>query len=201
MAGKDARFEVHVSSVQEYDLSDWNDEFIKENLNYDSQADMEASIRQELEENAQTEAESDWQYSLVEQVLSGSEYELVDSDEEQYIDLMMSEYETYAAATGMELDDYLGTYLGVTEEQLREMYRATARLRVQMTLAFHEIAQQEDLTVTDEEYESRLSELAQQYGYDDPADVEAVYSEAMIREELIQKKAMSLIVENAVRTE
>ena len=70
----------------------------------------------------------------------------------------------------MELDEFLEQSLGVTEAQLREAFRETANFRVQMTLAFHKVAEEEGLTVSEEEYQEQLQSLADQYGYEDTAD-------------------------------
>ena len=201
VAGKEARFEVHVSKVQAYDTSVWNDEYVKQNTDYESQEDMENSIRSDLESTAQSDATSNWEYDLIQEVLNGSEFQIEESDKDLYVDQMMSEYESYAAAANMELDDYLSTYLGTTEAQLREFFRTTAEFRVKMTLVFHEIAQQEGITVSDQEYEDRLNELAKQYNYENTDDIVSLYSEEMIREEIVQEKVISLIEENAVQPE
>ncbi|MCD8249809.1 MAG: trigger factor [Lachnospiraceae bacterium] len=200
VAGKDVTFEIYVYRVSEYQLADWSDEFVQENLDYDSIADMEESIRAELETAAEEDAESNWQYELVYAVLENSEYEIEDADVEAYIDQMMSEYETYATMYGMELGEFLETYLGVTEEGLREMFRETAEFRVQMTLAFHEIAELEGMEISDDEYQEYLQSIADEYGYEDASDIETYYSSEMIREQLIQEKVINLICENAVDT-
>ena len=56
----------------------------------------------------------------------------------------------------------------------------------------------EKLEVSDEECMEKLESLAEEYGYEDTAAVEAVYSKDMIREQLLQEKAINLIRENAV---
>ena len=197
VAGKDVQFDIHVNSVKAYDMPDWTDEDVKANTDYDSLEDMESSIREELQQNAEKDAEDNWQYDLIKQVMEGSEFQIEDADVEAYIDQMVSEYDSYASAYGMETDQFLQQYLGVTMEQLREMFRETATFRVKMTLAFHEIAEQEGLTVSDEEYQERLSTLAEQYNYDAPSKIEQTYSAEMIREEMIQEKAINFIEENA----
>ena len=63
------------------------------------------------------------------------------------------------------------------------------------------IAQQEGITVSDQEYEDRLNELAKQYNYENTDDIVSLYSEEMIREEIVQEKVISLIEENAVQPE
>lgn len=67
-----------------------------------------------------------------------------------------------------------------------------------MTLAFHQVAEEEGITVSEEEYQEQLQTVADQYGYEDPAEVEAVYNRDMMEEQMIQDKVISLIVENAV---
>ena len=196
VAGKDVQFDIHVNSVQAYDLPELTDEYVQENTDYDSIEDMQASIREELEQDAQTDAEDNWQYSLIKQVLDNSEFEIEDADVKAYTDEMLTEYQTYANMYGMELGEFLQSQMGVNEEQLREAYRETATFRVKMTLAFHAIAEQEGLTVSDEEYQDRLSTLASQYGYDDPSQIEQVYVPELIKEQIIQEKAIDFIAEN-----
>lgn len=198
LAGKNAEFQVHVHNVRAYEIEGWGDDFVKENLSYESVADMESSIRRELEEAAAQEAAANLEYDLISILLENSEYEIQETDVEAYIDEMLDEYRAYAAAANMELEAFLQSQVGVTEQQIRTLFRETAQFRVKMTLTFHEIAEREELSVSDEEYEQKVKELAEQYGYEDAAAVEAVYSPGMIREQMIQEKAISLIRENAV---
>ena len=198
MAGKSARFEVHVHSVQEYDMEDWGDDFIKEKLGYDNETDMLAAVRKEMEADAEEEADENLEYDLVAALLDACQIEIQEADVKLYSDQMMSEYAAYAAMYGMDLDTFLGSYMGTTEEQLRKAFRETAAFRVQMTLVFHEIAEKEGLKVSEEEYRERLGSVAADYGYEDTSDVEAVYSRAEMEEELIQEKVLNLIRDHAV---
>lgn len=193
MAGKDARFEVHVQTVQAYDKDAWDDAFIKENFGYENEEEMLAAIRLSMEADAEEEADENAEYELVEALLASCEFDMQEADIDLYTDQMLSEYETYAAMYGTDLTTFLENYMGTTEEKLREMFHDTAAFRVQMTLVFHEIAEQEGLEVSEEEYQEMLNSLAENYGYEDPADVEAVYSREMIEEQLIQEKAIETI--------
>lgn len=197
MAGKDVVFDVHVHSVQSYVVEGWGDDFVRENLEYESIADMEAVIRQELEAQAEEDAAANFEYDLIESLLESCEYDIQDADVEAYIDEMMGEYQAYASAMGTDLETFLQNYVGMTEAQLRELFRETAVFRVKMTLTFHDIAEQEGIEIGDEEYQEQVNSLAEQYGYEDAADVEAVYSPAMIREQMIQEKVIDLIRDNA----
>lgn len=197
MAGKDVTFDVHVQSVSSYKVDGWGDDFIKENLNYDSEEAMEASIRDELEAEAESDADANLEYDLIVALINASEFEVQEADVEACTEEMLTEYKTYASMYGVELEVFLQNYVGMTEQQLREAYRETADFRVKMMLALHEVAAREGIEVSDEDCDEKLSELAEQYGYDNAAAVEAVYSKDMVRSQMLQERAINLIRENA----
>lgn len=196
MAGKEAYFEVYIESISAYVVEGWGDDFIRENLEYESEEDMRASIREELQTAAEEDADTQVEYDLVMALLNGSEFDVQEEDVEAYIDEMISEYETYAALYQMTLEDYLKSFQ-MTEEQLRNMYRETADFRVRMVLALQAVADAEQLEITEEECQAKVEELAAEYGYSDPAAVESVYSRDIIKEQMRQERALMLIKEYA----
>ena len=198
IAGKEARFEVHVHKVQEYDAVNWDEDTLKEKLGYDSEADMTASVREELVAGAESEADANLDYDLINQVMDGSEFDIQDADVTAYTDEMLSEYKMYASMYGVDLQTYLQTYLNATEDQLREMYKEKAVFRVKLVLTLKEIADKEGLAISDEEYTARAEQMVKQLGYEDASALEAVYSRDLVEEQMLQEKATSLIRENAV---
>lgn len=198
LAGKDAVFEVHVHKVQEYVNEEWNDAFIRENVGYESEADMEATLRSELEQYEEDQAEANLEYELILKLVEESEFQVENADIDAYTEEMLNEYRLYASMYGMELDDYLQQVMGTDTGTLREVYYDTAAFRVKMVLALHEIAKQEGMDATEEECTAKLEELALQNGAEDISAVEAVYSREIIRERLIQEKAIGFVRENAV---
>ena len=68
-------------------------------------------------------------------------------------------------------------------------------------LRMPEQVEQLKMCIRDREYEDRLNELAKQYNYENTDDIVSLYSEEMIREEIVQEKVISLIEENAVQPE
>ncbi len=195
MAGKEARFEVHVQKVQEYVMQDNWQESLPE-MGYENEEDISVKARQGLEEAAREEADANMEYELLMKVIEGSAYEIQEEDIKAYTDEMMREYQMYAAMYGMDLESYL-TQQGRTEEEVREMYRETAEFRVKLILTLHEIAKAENIEVTEEECQETLEELAAQYGYEGTEEVEAVYGREMVEDQLIQEKVINLVRENA----
>lgn len=195
MAGKEARFEVHVQKVQEYVMPDNWQEALPE-MGYENEEDIPVKARKELEKAAQEDADANMEYDLLMKVIESSDYEIQEADIKAYTDEMMQEYQMYAAMYGMDLESYLAQQ-GRTEEDVREMYRETAEFRVKLILTLHEIAKVENIEVSEEECQKTLNELAAQYGYEGTEEVEAVYGREMVEDQLIQEKVINLIRENA----
>lgn len=195
MAGKEARFEVHVQKVQEYVLpEDWKEALLE--MGYENEEDISVKARKELEKVAEEDADANMEYDLLMKVIEGSTYEIQEADAKAYTDEMMREYQMYAAMYGMDLESYL-TQMGKTEEEVRKMYQDTAEFRVKLILTLHEIAKVENIKVTEEECQETLKELAAQYGYEGTEEVEAVYGREMVEDQLIQEKVINLIRSNA----
>ena len=196
MAGKDALFEVHVHKVQEYVNNDWNDEFIRTNLGVESEDALRESLRAEMEAMAEETAEANLEYNLIVDLIQASEFQVEDADIQACTDEMMNQYISMAAQYGMALNELM-EYMGTTEADVRELYKETARFRVQMMLALQQIVEAEGLETTEEERTAYKEAMAAEYGYE-VADIEDVYSEDMIIEQLLQEKAIGLIRDNAV---
>lgn len=197
VAGKDVRFQVKVECISSYEVENWESGFIRENLQYEDEVQLRASIREELEHSAEADADAALEYELVKALLAGSEFDVQQPDVEAYIDEIVSEYEMYAAIYQMSLEEYLKSFQ-MTEEQLRDLCRESADFRVRMVLALQAVASEEELEVTEEECQVKVHELAEEYGYSDPAAVEAVYSREVLKEQMRQERALTFIVENAV---
>ncbi len=95
-------------------------------------------------------------------------------------------------------DDYLNSY-GYTDEESR---RELAQEYLTPELVLQAVAENEDMTLTDEEYEAGLENYAGYYGYSSGADFEeayvALYGEDTLYDSILDDKALTFVVENAV---
>lgn len=151
-------------------------------------ADLEVS-------NAET-AEASFENAVWEAVIKNSEMKKYDEEElASWVSIMEESYGMYASFYGMETDEYLSTYYGVTVEEL-------AKEQMCWENAVSLIAEKENLTVSLEEYEERLNTIATQYGYEDPAEYETAYEEAYgengLADFFLQEKVMEWLVDNSV---
>ncbi len=193
-AGKPAVFEVEVKEVQARELPELTDAFVKENLDFDTIEALKENLKSTMEEEKKTSAEQNYQLDLVKAFLDNCDFDINKEDVDAYVDEMLNEYRNYANQTGMDLATFLQTYVGMDEASIRSMYEETAMLRLEMALAFHELAEKEGLEVTDEECKEMMQTIADQYGVD-LATVEEQYPLDVFREQLLQQKALEFLKE------
>ena len=114
-------------------------------------------------------------------------------DVQALVDTQKQQYEQYASYFGMSLDDFLSNS-GMTDEKLEE----NARFQIGCTLAIDAIGKAENMTVSDEEYQSGLEELASQYGAESGEAFEEQYGKEDVENSILYDKIMDYVVDQAV---
>jgi len=98
------------------------------------------------------------------EVIKYPEKELAARKQEQY-----DYYESYATAYGVSFADFLSQQMGYTEEEFETAALEAAELMVKMEMALYAIADAEDISISDKEYEDGVLMLINADGYDDDA--------------------------------
>lgn len=166
LAGKAAVLEVTVKKVFEAELPDLTDEFVQ-TISQESETveeyreEMRALLEEQNEEYARTELlESVWSA-----VLEGTEVTQYPEEEVKAgVDEFYDYYHQGAEVYGMEFDEFLEN-LGTTEELFEEQATAAAQENVKQDLIVELICEKEKITITDEEYETAKTELAEEMSY------------------------------------
>lgn len=107
-------------------------------------------------------------------------------------------YKTMAEQYGMEFADFLEAYFEMDEEQFAEEVKEYVKQDLQTELILRAIAEQEEITVSEEEYLAGCEKYLKQGGYDSVEQLEAAYGRKTIENQLLMDKAFELVRENAV---
>lgn len=147
--------------------------------------------------NAET-AESEYQSNVLYAVIENCTIEEYPEDElAETISTIESEY-SWVTYYGLDVASYFETYYGVTVEEV-------AKERLCWEYAVELIAEKEGITVTLEEYEEKLAEIAESYGYESAEEYETAYEEAYgegsLKDALLQEIVCEWLVENNNRVE
>ena len=182
-------FEVTVNAIEEETTPEWNDEFVQANTEYDSVDAYMEGTRTSLQEQKDSQKE----YYVMQAIVDDSEFACADSDIQSLVDTKTKQYESYASMYGMELADFLSA-VGVSEDSLKE----DAQFQVQCALVIDAIAKAENMTISDEEYQTGLEDLAKQYSADSAEDFEEQYGKDEVVNSLLYDKVLDYVAEQAV---
>lgn len=201
LADKVAVFNITLNTI--YETPELTDEWVQANSDEsETVEEYQEEVRQQQEESAEETQMSSLKSEVREALLEQIEVKEYPEDEvdEQYQEIV-DYYTSYAEVYGMELEDFLSTYMGMTEEEFEEEAQSVAQDAVATKLAYELIAEKENLTPSDEEYEERTAEYAETYGYDDVDTFVEDYGEDVIQEAILQDVVEEYLVEHCVQVE
>lgn len=199
LAGKDVVFEVTVHDIIKYVDAEWTDEFVQKHTEYDSIDTYIEGTRTTLEEDKVRNQPSEWEYRVIQAVIEDSEFDCDEEELESLTENIVQEYEMYASMYGMEMADFLQYYMnGISEEEFRQQARERAEFQLKNQLVVDAISAAENISLTDEEYQEGLKNLAEQYGAESPEAFEEQYGRETVEDGIIYDKTIDFVVEQAV---
>lgn len=204
VAGKVANFHITLDRIYTIKDAELTDEWVCENSEESKTAEeYTEEIRTQLEEANESSWEQEMQTAVLDSLLEQIEVISLPEDEvnENYTQIE-DYYKQIAEMYGVEFEEFLTSYMQMTEEEFTKQATESAETYVKQKLALELIAEKEKLTLTDAEYEEELAKLAADYGYEDDVDgfVEQ-YGEDTIRQSFTQDKVLSFLVKNCIQVE
>ena len=132
-------------------------------------------------------------------VAEGIKAEIPQAMIEKKIDSDINDFAYRLQAQGLDIQTYL-QYTGMDNEKFREGFKARAEKQVKLDLALEKIIEVEKIEVTEAEIDAEYQKFAEAYNMEMDAIKKAIPAENL-RPEIASRKAVDLIVENAVVTE
>lgn len=166
LSGREATFTITVLDVKSRYLPVLNDEFAKEEGDYETLEELRQKLRQDLQEQAEQAARDDLIDSFVEEVAESAEIVFPPSVVDQELTQMLENLKSQITQSGWQWDDYL-TLQGETEESLRERWREQAEERVQRGLIVRQLIEEEKLALSEEELDAAIDERLERFDAND----------------------------------
>ncbi len=199
LAGKDAVFKCKLHEIKIKELPALDDEFVKDVSEFDTVEEYKKSVKTELENKKKQEAEAQASGDALEAVADSVEAVIPDCMIEKKIDRDIDDFAYRLQMQGLDIKTYF-KYTGTDEKSIRDSYREQAVKQVKLDLAVEEIIKKEKLEVTPEDLEDEYKKYADAYNMDIEQIKKAVPADN-IKPEILNRKAVDFIVENAVFTE
>lgn len=196
LAGQAVVFTVTLKGLQEKNVPELTVDVLSQ-LGTEAKTieEYKAQIKSDLEKSNKESAESTLLASVWETLVENCEVKkFPEGMIDEYVADLKEQYSYYAQMYGMEIEEFFKQIFGMSAE---EVAKTTATQELAMTL----IAEKEDLTIEDKDYEAGVKDLASQYGYEDTEEFVKAYGEDSIRKALLQEKVGNFLVENCVQVE
>lgn len=192
--GQDAVFEVTVNYIAEMSNPELDDDFVAENLSptygWNSIDEMEQSIRDDLQKTAVS-------YYVQDYIVDNSTINsLPDSLVEYQEGSLIYYYQNYAEYYGVELQEFLETYLGVAStDQLLEDNKENNKENAEFFLIIQAIAEDAGISVNDEDVDKYFTEFWETDGY---AEFEETYGMPYLKLTTLHQKVLDYVADKAV---
>lgn len=199
LQGKEATFEVKVNEVKEKETSEFNDDFVKEELEGFDDAvtaeDVKAKITEDLKEYKEQEKDFELRESLVVQASENAKMEIPEAMVESEQQRMLQEYEQRLAQQGLNLELF-EQISGQSKEDLLEQMKDDAFKRVRTGLTLQAISDAENIEASEEDIDNELQKLAEQFQMA-KEDIKNVLGDlTVIENDIRNQKAIEFLVDN-----
>lgn len=200
LAGKAAVFHCKINSIKHKEMPELTDEFVKASTSYESIEDMKAKLRENIEKNAQREADTKRRNEILKQATDNITVNIPEVMVENRVSNMIQELSVNLENQGMNLDAYL-KYANMDMAKLREQYKESAAIAVKTDLMLDAVAKAEDIKVENADINAEIALLAATYGTT-PQEVSKIikknHSIGNLVATVLHKKAANFIIDSAV---
>ena len=199
LAGKPATFKVTVKEIKSKELPELNDELVQDISEFKTVDEYKADLKATLEKKKAKDAEVKKENEAIEAVVANAAMEIPEAMIKQQALQMADGYDRNLKQQCISLEQYV-KMMGMEIDKFIESIYPEAEKRIKNGLVLDAIAKAEDFTVTDEEVEEEIKNMASMYNMkeDELKDMMTDNERNQIKDDLAVQKAVKLIAAEAV---
>ena len=198
LAGKPVVFKCKIHEVKETIKPELDDEFAKDVSEFDTLDELKADIRAKQLKMRQDNLDRQFENDAVAAAAANMTAEIPACMFEDEINKQMDQFAYQLQMSGMSMDDY-SKMIGGNTNALRESIRPMAETTVRSNVLLSAVVDAEGIEVSEEEMEAEYAKVAEQYQME-VDQVKAALNAETVKADLASRKAVKLIVDNAVAT-
>ncbi|MDY7013194.1 MAG: trigger factor [Cyanobacteriota bacterium] len=192
VAGKEVVFEVTVKELKEKELPELDDEFAEEVSEFETMAELRASLESQYQENAERETQGSIEAALVEELLKTAKIDPPATAVDRELDTLLTQRAMQMQQYGMDIDQLFSQE---NLPQLRERSRPEAIARLQRSLALLEVAKRESLEPDEAAIAAKEKELLEELS---DQNVDPQRLRTFVEDDLSKENALKWLQEQAV---
>lgn len=197
LQSKKVEFSVTVKMVSERILPKLDEAFVSKLGPFKTVAELRKDIRTQVGAEKERQAQQQFESELLEQLGEKTAVAIPEAMVEQEIDRMDEDEKRNLIYRGQTWEEHLKAE-GKTEEEHRASHRDQALLRIKTGLALGEIAEKEKIQISEDEFNSRMTELRKQYGDDKMRDeLEKPENQRDILSRMLTEKTIAALARHA----
>ena len=199
LKGADAEFNIKLNAIKEKVLPELNDDLAKRvSAKFNTLEDLKADIQKYVDNSAKAENERRVANKAFETLLEKVEVEVQDTMINREIQALMGEFKQRINMQGGNFDEMLERE---GHEKVYAQLKEEALKRIKTSLVVGKIAQEEKLSVSQEDIQQKLGEIAQMYR----TTVDAIVADIQknmnilnsINQQIVTEKVTKLLIDNA----
>lgn len=202
-AGKDVVFSIVLNSITERQVPELTDELVAElSENAKNVDEYKKEVKKQLEDTQQQNYDATLFNEIWQKVIENTEIKKYpDGAKEEMAEFLRKIYELQAKQFGMELKEYIEAQGGMTEEDFNtQILEPAAEQNVKSRMATEAIAEKENISLSDEEYEKQLKELVESSSEEYVESMKQTLGEEDFEEELRTTALNNLVLEELSKT-
>lgn len=202
LAGKPANFHIVLNKIYQKVTPELTDEWVANNSDNSKtvkeyKKEVKDSLQEQQDDTTNSQLKQEVQSALLDQIeVKKYPKGAVDEQVQQANDY----YTQIAQMYGVELSDFITTYLNTTEDVFNQKIEESAQQAVQLEEAVKLIAKKEKLEPSDKEYEKGMQEYADKAGADLDTYKEQV-GEDVLKDAILRDKVLDYLVDHCVQVE
>ena len=201
LAGKEAIFKVTVHEINFEELPELDDDFVQDTSEFNTVAEFEANIREELEKRAKENSKFAYENAAVQKAVDNAKVEIHKDIIEEEVDMQIKRFEQQLSMYGTSLKDYID-YAGITMEDIRNDYRKGAEANLKAQYVIGAIVDEEKIEPTEANYIEAVRRSNHGPDWDDEkVKAELEKNRSRYVSSAIFEAVVELIVSNSVAVE
>lgn len=196
LAGKAAVFHVKVNKLSVTIVPAIDDELAKDVSEFETLEELKADIRAKKLEQMQKQLQTAFEQAVVEKVAENATVDVPDALVDAELDQQMQNFAYQLQMSGYSVEQY-AKMMGGDMSTLRQAFKPAAEKQAKANVVLEKVAEVENITVSDEEVESELAEMAKQYEMELEKVKELVPTDE-ITTSLKTRKTIAFLTEHAV---
>lgn len=195
LAGKPVLFKIKIKEIKVKEIPELDDEFAQDISEFDTLEEYKTNIKETLLEDKEKQSKTEIENELIDKIIENSQMELPEPMIASRTEQLANDFAQRISYQGLSMEQYF-QYTGMNKMSFVESLKPQAIKSIETRLVLEEIVKQEEITVTEEEYEDEIEKMAAAYKLELDKIKETIAEAEMdqIKLDIAVQKAIDLVV-------